>query len=41
MGWFTPDETHELKMIEYDRAVVRQMRDYLNKLSKPGSDIVR
>ena len=29
MGWFSPDETHELKMIEHDRAVVKQMRDYL------------
>ena len=34
MGWFSPDETHELKMIEHDRAVVKQMRDYLNQLSE-------
>ena len=34
MGWFSPDETHHLKMIEYDRAVVKQMRDYLNQLSE-------
>ena len=34
MGWFSPDETHQLKMIEYDRAVVKQMRDYLNQLSE-------
>lgn len=33
MGWFSPDETHELKMIEHDRAVVKEMRDYLNQLS--------
>ena len=34
MGWFSPDETHQLKMIEHDRAVVKQMRDYLNQLSE-------
>jgi 8-oxo-dGTP diphosphatase len=34
MGWFSPDETHELQMIEHDRAVVKQMRDYLNQLPK-------
>ena len=34
MGWFSPDETHQLKMIEHDRAVVKQMRDYLNHLSE-------
>ena len=34
MGWFTPDETHELEMIEHDRAVVRQVRDYLNQGSE-------
>ena len=34
MGWFSPDETHELKMIEHDRAVVKQMRDYLNQRSE-------
>ena len=32
MGWFSPDKTHELKMIEHDRAVVERMRDYLNQL---------
>jgi 8-oxo-dGTP pyrophosphatase MutT (NUDIX family) len=32
MGWFSPDETHELKMIEHDRAIVERMRDYLNQL---------
>jgi 8-oxo-dGTP diphosphatase len=34
MGWFSPDETHQLKMIEHDRAVVKQVRDYLNQLSE-------
>ena len=34
MGWFSPDETHQLKMIEHDRAVVKQMWDYLNQLSE-------
>jgi 8-oxo-dGTP diphosphatase len=33
MGWFSPDETHQLKMIEHDRDVVKQVRDYLNQLS--------
>ena len=33
IGWFSPDETHQLKMIEHDRAVVKQMQDYL-KLSE-------
>ena len=28
MGWFSPDETHELKMSEHDRAVVERMREY-------------
>jgi 8-oxo-dGTP diphosphatase len=32
MGWFLPDETHELKMIDHDRFVVEQVRDYLNRL---------
>lgn len=32
MGWFSPDETYELKMIEHDRAIVERMRDYLNQL---------
>ena len=32
MGWFSPDETHGLQMIEHDRAVVEQIRDYLNQL---------
>ena len=31
MGWFSPDETHALKMIEHDRAVVKRVRDYLNQ----------
>jgi len=34
MGWFSPDETHQLKMIEHDRAVVKQMRDYSYQLSE-------
>ena len=36
MGWFFPDETHALQMIEHDRAVIEQMRDYLNQQSKRG-----
>ena len=32
MGWFSPAETHELKMIEHDRAIVERMRDYLHQL---------
>jgi 8-oxo-dGTP pyrophosphatase MutT (NUDIX family) len=31
MGWFTLDETHKLKMIEHDRVVVEQIRDYLSQ----------
>jgi 8-oxo-dGTP diphosphatase len=31
MGWFSPDETHGLKMIEHDRAVVERIRDYLSQ----------
>ena len=31
MGWFSPDETHELKMIEHDRVVVERIREYLNQ----------
>jgi 8-oxo-dGTP diphosphatase len=34
MGWFSPDETHGLKMIDHDRFVVEQVRDYLNRLSE-------
>jgi 8-oxo-dGTP diphosphatase len=30
MGWFTPDETHQLTMIGHDRDVVKHMRDHLN-----------
>jgi 8-oxo-dGTP diphosphatase len=29
MGWFLPDQTHALKMIDHDRFVVEQVRDYL------------
>jgi 8-oxo-dGTP pyrophosphatase MutT (NUDIX family) len=36
MGWFTPDETHRLKMIEHDRTVVSRVRDYLNQLPERG-----
>jgi len=32
MGWFSPDETHGLKMIDHDRFVVEQVRDYFNRL---------
>jgi mutator protein MutT len=32
MGWFSPNDTHALKMIEHDRAIVERMRDYLNQL---------
>jgi 8-oxo-dGTP diphosphatase len=32
MGWFSPDETHGLKMIDHDRVVVERVRDYLNRL---------
>ena len=34
MGWFSPDETHGLKMIDHDRFVVEQVRTYLNRLSE-------
>ena len=34
MGWFSADETHGLKMIDHDRFVVEQVRDYLNRLSE-------
>lgn len=30
MGWFSPDETHELKMIDHDRAIVERIRQYLS-----------
>ena len=32
MGWFSPDDTYELKMIDHDRAIVKRMRQYLNQL---------
>ena len=32
MGWFSPDETQGLQMIDHDRFVVEQVRDYLNRL---------
>ena len=32
MGWFSPEETHGLKMIDHDRFVVEQVRDYFNRL---------
>jgi 8-oxo-dGTP pyrophosphatase MutT (NUDIX family) len=32
MEWFSPDETHKLKMIEHDRVIIEGMRDYLNQL---------
>jgi 8-oxo-dGTP diphosphatase len=34
MGWFSPDETHGLKMVDHDRFIVEQVRDYLNRLSE-------
>ena len=34
MGWFLPDETHGLKMIDHDRFVVEQVRDYLDRISE-------
>lgn len=37
MGWFLPEETHALKMVDHDRFVVEQVRDYLkNRLSERG-----
>ena len=32
MGWFSPDETDGLRMIEHDRIVIERMREYLNHL---------
>lgn len=32
MGWFSPDETHELKMINHDRAIVERMRQFLKNI---------
>ena len=34
MGWFLPEQTHALKMIDHDRFVVEQVRDYLNRQSE-------
>jgi 8-oxo-dGTP pyrophosphatase MutT (NUDIX family) len=34
MGWFSLDETLGLKMIDHDRVVVEQIRDYLDQLSE-------
>ena len=34
MGWFSPDETLGLKMVDHDRFVVEQVRDYLNRISE-------
>lgn len=31
MGWFSPDDTQRLKMIDHDRAIVQRMREYLNQ----------
>lgn len=31
MGWFSPDETHALKMIGHDRVVVERIWDYLSQ----------
>ena len=32
MGWFSPDETHGLKMVDHDRFVVERVRHYLKRL---------
>ena len=32
MGCFSPDETQGLQMIDHDRVIVEQMRDYLDQL---------
>ena len=37
MGWFDPDETHGLKMIDHDRVVIDHIRNYLNQLSERGA----
>jgi 8-oxo-dGTP diphosphatase len=37
MGWFSPDETFELKMIDHDRSIVERMREYLKQLSRVAS----
>jgi hypothetical protein len=34
MGWFLPDQTHALKMIDHDRFVVEHVRDYLSRQSE-------
>ena len=34
MGWFSPDETTGLNMIEHDRVVIEHIRDYLKQLSE-------
>ena len=34
MGWFSPDETHGLKMIDHHRVVIEHIREYLNQLSE-------
>ncbi len=34
MGWFSPDETNGLTMIDHDRVVIEHIRDYLNQLSE-------
>jgi 8-oxo-dGTP pyrophosphatase MutT (NUDIX family) len=32
MGWFSPDDTQQLKMIDHDRAIIERMRKYLGQL---------
>lgn len=31
MGWFLPDETHDLQMVDHDRAIVERVRQYLRE----------
>jgi len=31
MGWFFPDETYDLQMVDHDRAIVERVRQYLHE----------
>lgn len=31
MGWFFPDETYALKMVDHDRAIIECVRQYLHE----------
>ena len=33
MGWFFPEETHALKMVDHDRAIIERVRRYLEERS--------